>query len=115
MDLDLLGRDDAPPPFGLDRFMRQIGVVIAVTHARAMGNLVEAIACLHRPDLHRLEENVVPSVAHRPSRIKTSRRRAENLTGGELALSVCGAGASRSSCFRVDRRFGRRNAAARRT
>jgi hypothetical protein len=90
--------------------MRQIGVGIAVTHAGAMGNLVEAIARPDRPDLHRLEENVVPSVAHRPSRIKTSRRRAENLTGGELAVSVCGADASRSSGYRVDRRFGRRNA-----
>ena len=101
MDLDLLGRHDAPSPLGLDRLVRQIGVGIAMTHARAMGNLVEAIARPDRPDLHRLEENVVSSVAHRPSRnqdVSPARRRPH---GGDLALSVCGADATRAS--RIDK------------
>jgi hypothetical protein len=42
-----------------------------VAHPVAMGHLEEAVACRHRPQLHRLEEHVIPRVS--PSYLTTSR------------------------------------------
>ena len=63
VDLALLGADHAPAAFGLDAAQDGHGGWVAVAHAVAMRHLVEAVGRRHRPDLHRLEEDVVAGIA----------------------------------------------------
>ena len=64
MDLHLLGADDRPAALGLDAAHHRVGGRVAVAHAVAVRHLEEAVARGHRPDAHRLEQDVVTRVAH---------------------------------------------------
>ena len=64
VDLHLLGADDRPAALGLDAAHRRVRRRVAVTHAVAVRHLEEPVARRHRPDLHRLEEDVVTGLAH---------------------------------------------------
>ena len=64
MDLDLLGADDGPAALRLDAAHHGVRGRVAVAHAVAVRHLEEAVARGHRPELHRLEEDVVARVAH---------------------------------------------------
>jgi hypothetical protein len=62
-ELDLLGADDRPAALGLDAAHHGVCSRVAVAHPVAVRNLKEAVARGHRPELHRLEEDVVTRVA----------------------------------------------------
>ena len=64
VDLDLLGAYHGPAAFGLDPAHIGLAGRIAVSHAVAVRHLVEAVACGHRADLDRLEEDVIAGVSH---------------------------------------------------
>ena len=64
VDLDLFGADHGPAALGLDPAHVGLARRIAVSHAVAVRHLVEAVACGHRADLDRFEEDVVPGVSH---------------------------------------------------
>ncbi len=63
MDLDLLGADDGPAALRLDAAHDGMCGRVAVTHAVAVRHLEEAVTRRHRPELHRLEEDVIARVA----------------------------------------------------
>ena len=63
MDAALLGADDGPAAFGLHAPMRDIAVVLAVTHRIAVRHLIETILGDLRADLDRREQNVVAGIA----------------------------------------------------
>ncbi len=63
VDLDLLCADDGPASLGLDAAHHGMSGRVAVAHAVAVGHLEEAVAGGHRPELDRLEQDVVARVA----------------------------------------------------
>ena len=63
MDLDLLGAYDSPTALSLDAAHDGVRGRVTVTHAVAVRHLEEAVARSHRPELDRLEEDVVALVA----------------------------------------------------
>ena len=63
VELDLLGAHDRPAALGLDAAHLGVGARVQVAHAVAVRHLEEAVAGRHRPDRHRLEQDVVARVA----------------------------------------------------
>ena len=63
MNRAVLGAHRAPPPFRLHLAQRSEGPGPPISHARAVGNLVEAVWRRHRSDANRLEENIESGIA----------------------------------------------------
>src|SRR5688572_8747181 len=63
MDGTGAGTDDAPAALGLDLAEPGADPGQGIGHAACVGHLIEAVRCRHRPDLYRLEQDVVARVA----------------------------------------------------
>ena len=64
VNLHLLSADDGPAALGLDIAHGRLRGGIPVTHAVAMRHLEEPVLGADRPELHRLEQDVVPAITH---------------------------------------------------
>jgi len=62
MDRAVFGVDHAPAAFGLDAAHRRHRIGQAITHAGAMGHLIEPVGRCHRADFDRLEQDVVAGI-----------------------------------------------------
>ncbi len=88
MDLDLLGAHDRPPAFGLDAAHHRVGGRVAVAHAVAVRHLEEAVACGHRPEPDRLEQDVVAGIARaQEKRLRAITRRMMSLVPSQISSS----------------------------
>ena len=88
MDLDLLGADDGPAALRLDAAHDGVRGRVAVAHPVAVRHLEEAVARGHRPELHRLEEDVVARVAgHQAKRLRAIRSRMMSLVPSQISSS----------------------------
>ena len=69
MDFGFFRRHHRPPAFGLDSTKPRKGLGLGPAYARAVRDLVKAVARRDRPDPHRLEQNVVTRIARHDGRI----------------------------------------------
>jgi len=93
VDLHLLGADDCPAALGLDSPQGGFRGGIPVAHAGAVRHLEEPVPGGDRPDLDRLEEDIMPGVPHvLPLRHGPTRAPPRVLRDTNATISPCTSG-----------------------